>query len=526
MLGTSPPPPPPIAPPSPPSSETADAGGLQATREEEACGTGTPAATGEETPSPRPPTLRSTPIRLSGVGGYDGRSNDIVYCPPATHTLRNSAVIFFGGDVQDFPENMESHKDNKNYLRWNLESTAILLHSCFPESHIVVVRPSRSTTPKLATFMEFVSSEMDQNRMEFKTFSCYDNFVPCNNCGAPDHTPTHYALHHLERLLQGISSRIRSTPEAELLVAEVPPLGTSPGVDSAACPSCEVGKRRSGGQTDLASEDGVGEIRREMSGNGGARRRRPRARDRMRAAGNDVEGGHHEDDEEEEDEDEEDEEEEGPSAEDEMTEEVAVSQDSAEGSQTTPQQRLTVENGSSGEESGVTGGTAEREQGGASGSGSGGRLWWRENINLDKAELTLVGFSKGCVVLNQFIYEFHYLKTLTPDDDTMMRLVTRIRDMFWLDGGHAGGKNTWITSRSLLETLTRLGIGVHIHVTPYQVQDERRPWIRKEEKAFGELLRRLGAPVSRTLHFESQPPTLCTHFDVLTAFRPPQSLMQ
>jgi len=39
----------------------------------------------------------------------------------------------------------------------------------------------------------------------------------------------------------------------------------------------------------------------------------------------------------------------------------------------------------------------------------------------------------------------------------MMRLVSRIQDMYWLDAGHAGGKNTWITSRSLLETLTRLG---------------------------------------------------------------------
>ncbi|XP_046397906.1 mitochondrial protein C2orf69 isoform X2 [Ischnura elegans] len=530
MLGTSPPPPPSNAPPSPPSNETADAPGLQSPREEESCSPGTPVTVGEETPAPRPPTLRSTPIRLRGVGGYDGRSNDIVYCPPATHTLRNSAVVFFGGDVQDFPENMESHKDNKNYLRWNLESTAILLHSIFPESHIVVVRPSRSTTPKLATFMEFVSSEMDQNRMEFKTFSCYDNFVPCNNCGAPDHTPTHYALHHLERLLQGISSRIRSSPESELLVAEVQPHGVSSGADGSACPSCEEGKRRSGGPADIIAEDGVGEVgRREMSGHGGRRRRRPRARDRMKA-GNESEGGNHEEDEEEEEEDEEDEEEEGASAEDEMPDDTGVSQDSGEGSQSMQPQRLTVENGSSGEESGAAGAggsggvSSEREQGGVSGgagSGSGGRLWWRENINLDKADLTLVGFSKGCVVLNQFIYEFHYLKTLTPDDDTMMRLVTRIRDMFWLDGGHAGGKNTWITSRSLLETLTRLGIGVHIHVTPYQVQDERRPWIRKEEKAFGELLRRLGAPVSRTLHFESQPPTLCTHFDVLTAFRPP-----
>jgi hypothetical protein len=39
----------------------------------------------------------------------------------------------------------------------------------------------------------------------------------------------------------------------------------------------------------------------------------------------------------------------------------------------------------------------------------------------------------------QFIYEFHYMKTLTPDDSSMMKLVSRIKEMYYLDGGHAGG---------------------------------------------------------------------------------------
>lgn len=122
-------------------------------------------------------------------------------------------------------------------------------------------------------------------------------------------------------------------------------------------------------------------------------------------------------------------------------------------------------------------------------------------------------------VLYQFIYEFHYLKTLTPDDLTMIRLLSRIKEMYWLDGGHGGAKNTWITSRSLLETLTRLTINIHVHVTPYQVQDERRPWIRKEEKTFTELLRRLGAPLTRCLHFDTSVANLFTHFEVLQVFR-------
>lgn len=121
----------------------------------------------------------------------------------------------------------------------------------------------------------------------------------------------------------------------------------------------------------------------------------------------------------------------------------------------------------------------------------------------------------------QFIYEFHYLKTLTPDDLTMIRLLSRIKEMYWLDGGHGGAKNTWITSRSLLETLTRLNINIHVHVTPYQVQDERRPWIRKEEKTFTDLLRRLGAPLTRCLHFDTSVANLFTHFEVLQVFRQP-----
>ncbi|CAH2228314.1 jg7698, partial [Pararge aegeria aegeria] len=85
-------------------------------------------------------------------------------------------------------------------------------------------------------------------------------------------------------------------------------------------------------------------------------------------------------------------------------------------------------------------------------------------------------------------------------DDMQMSLVydhflfmSRVADMYWLDGGHAGGKNTWITSRSLLETLTRLEVNMFVHVSPYQVQDEGRPWIGREEKAFTGLLNKLGA---------------------------------
>ncbi|XP_034828554.1 mitochondrial protein C2orf69 homolog [Maniola hyperantus] len=339
------------------------------------------------------------PLRLRRVGGYDGRVNDVLFHPPAKPPASHStlaaahALVFFGGDVQDYPEVMQAHRDNRNYVKWNLESTARGLARDFPTQHILVVRPAR---------------------IEYKSFSCYDNFVPSNNAGVPDHTPTHNALHHLERLLQSVTSRLKSMPTTELL-------------EAVSCVS-------------LPEDIDIEELHNASIGGSGA----------------------------------------------------AHANGSAARAHSPPAAH-----------------TPDLDP-----------LWWREKLALDECSLTLVGFSKGCVVLNQLIYEFHYTKTLTPGDAHVMRFMSRIKDMYWLDGGHAGGKNTWITSRSLLETLTRLDVNMFVHVSPYQVQDSGRPWIGREEKAFTGLLSKLGAKVRRYLHSESSAPhSLHMHFDVLANFK-------
>ncbi|XP_018328351.1 UPF0565 protein C2orf69 homolog isoform X2 [Agrilus planipennis] len=331
------------------------------------------------------PEIRA--FRLRNVDGYGGRTNDVVYCPPATPSSEPSTVVFFGGDVQDFPENMQSHRDHKHYIKWNLEDTGRLIRSQFQDCHVVVVRPYR---------------------IEYKTFSSFENFVPCNNCGVPEHTPMHFALQHLEKLLEMISERLEtaSIGQLEKLVCN----------NSFLCQDDSTENELQFFRNSLPSSTSI-----EVS-----------SLKNLNPA----------------------------------------------------------------------------------------KYWWREGIKLHKNNLILIGFSKGCVVLNQFLYEFHYLKTLTPDDNTSMSIVSRIKDMYWLDGGHSGGKNTWITSRSLLETLTRLGIRVHVRVTPYQITDDRRPWIKKEEKMFTEMLQKLGANIDRSVHFESSLPNLYTHFDVLTVINP------
>ncbi|CAG9807763.1 unnamed protein product [Chironomus riparius] len=373
----------------------------------------------------------SGPIRLNAIKGYSNRQNNIIFCPPLIRSTNNNqdepahAVVYFGGDVQDTPEMMEENRDTKGYIKFNLDNTASILREAFPRSFIVVVRPVR---------------------MEFTTFSCFDNFVRGNNVGIPDHTPMHYALQHLEELLINITKKLKSMSDNELIQK----LQTIPN-----------------SQANVDSEDmhiDILQVHDNVT---------PDADQMSFSCKEDSCNSL-------------------PTIASDLTPDFIPTPDL----QTPPPTSTTAP------------------------SNPLDLLWWRDSINLDKANLTLMGFSKGCVVLNQFIYEFHYMKTLTPDDSSMMKLVSRIKEMYYLDGGHAGGKNTWITARSLLETLCRLGVAINVHVTPYQVQDDHRPWLRKEEKVFTDLLKRLGCNITRTLHSnDSTISNLFTHFEVLENFK-------
>ncbi|KAG7211591.1 hypothetical protein KM043_010847 [Ampulex compressa] len=140
-----------------------------------------------------------------------------------------------------------------------------------------------------------------------------------------------------------------------------------------------------------------------------------------------------------------------------------------------------------------------------------------ESCDIDSVNLTLMGFSKGCVVLNQFLHEFHYYQE-NPDADTEVNsFMKQIKSIWWLDGGHAGVNNTWITDKNILQSFARLNINAYVHVTPYQVQDDRRPWIRCEQTAFHKILDSIGAPIKQTLHFGDKPRSLLLHFNILKA---------
>lgn len=128
--------------------------------------------------------------------------------------------------------------------------------------------------------------------------------------------------------------------------------------------------------------------------------------------------------------------------------------------------------------------------------------------------LTLVGFSKGCVVLNQMAYELPGARA----DPQMTEFVQCISDMFWLDGGHPGGSETWVTDRQVLKELASSGMSIHAHVTPYEVRDPMRAWVGREYGRFIATLEELGACPSRKLHFEDEPASIENHFRVIQEF--------
>lgn len=88
---------------------------------------------------------------------------------------------------------MELQLDNREHTGWNLENTATFLQNQFPDRHIVVIRPSR---------------------MQLRTYSCFDNFLPSNHLGIPEHTPYHGALLHLKRLLRELSHLVEEDRRA------------------------------------------------------------------------------------------------------------------------------------------------------------------------------------------------------------------------------------------------------------------------------------------------------------------------
>ncbi|BFY98870.1 hypothetical protein BsWGS_01909 [Bradybaena similaris] len=129
--------------------------------------------------------------------------------------------------------------------------------------------------------------------------------------------------------------------------------------------------------------------------------------------------------------------------------------------------------------------------------------------------LRLIGFSKGCTVLNQLVFELHLLDQ-NPD---LKHFIKKIKAFHWLDGGHSGGKeNTWVTDDESLRQLASLDCDIFINVTPYQIRDPLRKWIGQQEAKFFRKLKGFNARVVEKVHFDTEPASINNHFKVLEVF--------
>ena len=91
----------------------------------------------------------------------------------------------------------------------------------------------------------------------------------------------------------------------------------------------------------------------------------------------------------------------------------------------------------------------------------------------DKVPVTLVGFSKGCAVLNQVLCDIRTAFSDIGDSNLHLREFAKnsLERMVWLDGGHNGEEVTWITDRETLKTVVEeTPIKFDVRVTPYQVR--------------------------------------------------------
>jgi len=140
-------------------------------------------------------------------------------------------------------------------------------------------------------------------------------------------------------------------------------------------------------------------------------------------------------------------------------------------------------------------------------------------IEVQALPIVLVGFSKGCVVLNQMVHELdhilHHSASNAVDDHDFLKL---IKEIYWLDSGHNGESGAWMTCEKDIKALVSLGAELHIHVSPQQICDPIRMWIADEYTLFLDCVKKFGAVVHNTVHFKDQPRCLENHFRILNEF--------
>ncbi|CAH8834360.1 unnamed protein product, partial [Trichobilharzia szidati] len=125
---------------------------------------------------------------IKDCAGFLNKCNDVIFlgnkiCPTVN-------LVYFGGDVQDYEQNMHKNNFSSQYIKWSLENTAEILYERFTNQfscsnpHIWIIRPSHWIADSIA---------------------CYPNFLPFTKPGIPlfesDEICKFRAIRHLNALL-------------------------------------------------------------------------------------------------------------------------------------------------------------------------------------------------------------------------------------------------------------------------------------------------------------------------------------
>jgi hypothetical protein len=102
--------------------------------------------------------------------------------------------------------------------------------------------------------------------------------------------------------------------------------------------------------------------------------------------------------------------------------------------------------------------------------------------------IILVGFSKGCVVLNQLCNDLIDFNSNQIETTNISIFQKNLNHIFWLDAGHSSMSNVFITNEIIINKIKEFNIKCYIFVTPYQMNNGKQLTI-DEYKQFTFLIK-------------------------------------
>ncbi|CAF0715861.1 unnamed protein product [Brachionus calyciflorus] len=145
----------------------------------------------------------------------------------------------------------------------------------------------------------------------------------------------------------------------------------------------------------------------------------------------------------------------------------------------------------------------------------------KEESKIDETlPIIICGFSKGCVVLNQLFTELASIDSNLDQNEQNIDFLKSIKHIFWLDGGHSGSSNSWLTSEEAIKCIKNSNLSCYVYVTPYQMKSLKF-WAIQEYETFMELLKKFDVTFKSIYYFkdqESEDYDVNLHFELLKYF--------